>query len=62
MKLKRKCQCPSQSHPHERGKCKNVATEPDGLCTPCHDKTAEELSSITELDRPLARLLKRERR
>ena len=41
---------------------KGIATEPDGLCEPCHERAAEELSRITERDRPLARLSKRERR
>ena len=56
----RKCRCPSQSHSHTLGKCKNLATEPDRLCKPCHDTTAAELSKTTKEDRPLASLSKRE--
>ena len=62
MKLKRKCQCPSESHGHNAGECNGIATEPDGLCEPCHERAAEELSRLTERDRPLARLSKHERR
>jgi hypothetical protein len=60
MKLKRKCQCPSKSHGHKAGKCDGLATEPDGLCEPCRGKTTEELSTITDEDRPLAQLSKSE--
>jgi hypothetical protein len=62
IKLKRKCRCPSESHGHNAGKCKGIATETDGLCELCHERAAEELSTITERDRPLARLSKRKRR
>ena len=62
MTLKRKCRCPSETHGHNAGKCKGIATESDGLCEPCHERAAEELSTITERDRPLARLSKRETR
>jgi hypothetical protein len=61
MKPQRKCLCPAETHGHKAGKCKGASTEPDGLCKPCHDRTAEELSRISEReDRPLARLSKRE--
>ena len=60
MKPKRKCRCPSESHGHNAGKCKRVATEPEGLCELCHERAAVELSTLTEQDRPLARLSKRE--
>ena len=56
-----KCQCPSKSHRHKPGKCNDLTTEPDGLCDPCRDKTAQELSTITEQVQPLARISKRER-
>ena len=55
-----KCKCPSKSHGHHPGKCNDLATDPDGLCDPCRDKTAEELSTITEQEQPLAPLSKRE--
>jgi hypothetical protein len=45
MKLKHKCQC----HLGHTGT--KPATEPDGLCEPCHDRTAEELARITEQDK-----------
>jgi hypothetical protein len=57
-----KCKCPSKSHGHQPGKCKDLATDPDGLCDPCRDKTAEELSTITEREQPLGPLSKRERK
>ena len=60
MELGLKCQCPSESHGHGAGKCDGVARKPDGLCEPCHDKTAEELARMTEQDRPLADLSERE--
>jgi hypothetical protein len=53
MKLKRKCQCASDSHGHKASKCKGTAIEPDGLCEPCHHRSAEELERITKRDRPL---------
>jgi hypothetical protein len=37
-----KCQCPSETHGHEAGKCTNLATEPDRMCKPCHDSWADE--------------------
>jgi len=37
-----KCQCPSETHGHEAGKCNNLATEPDRMCKPCHDSWADE--------------------
>jgi hypothetical protein len=37
------CKCPSETHGHEAGKCNNLATEPDHMCRPCHDKAAEEM-------------------
>jgi len=60
MKLARKCRCVADSHPHKPGKCKNLATEPDRMCKPCHDETAEELSTTAKQDRPLAPLSTRE--
>jgi hypothetical protein len=60
--MKHKCLCPSESHGHSAGKCKNVATKPDGLCKPCHDNTAEELFKMARKDRPLRSLSKRERK
>jgi hypothetical protein len=38
-----KCKCPSETHGHEAGKCNNLATEPDRMCKPCHDKVAKEM-------------------
>jgi hypothetical protein len=38
-----KCKCPSETHGHEAGKCNNLATEPDHMCKPCHDKVAKEM-------------------
>ena len=60
MELEPKCQCPSESHGHRAGKCDGGARKPDGLCEPCHDKTAEELARMAEQDRPLADLSERE--
>jgi hypothetical protein len=60
MGLKHKCRCASESHGHDAGKCRGVATEPDGLCEVCREKTAEELSAVTEQDRPLAYISERE--
>jgi hypothetical protein len=56
----RKCRCAGETHGHKPGKCKNLATEPDRLCKPCHDETAEELCKSATQDRPLASLSKRE--
>ena len=60
MRLKNKCRCASEAHGHTAGKCKGVATEPEELCEDCRDKTAEELSAVTEQDRPLAYISERE--
>jgi hypothetical protein len=38
-----KCKCPSETHGHEAGKCNNLASEPDRMCKPCHDKVAKEM-------------------
>ena len=38
-----KCKCPAETHGHEAGKCNNLATEPDHMCKPCHDKVAKEM-------------------
>ena len=37
-----KCQCPSETHGHKAGKCGQLATEPDRMCKPCHNKAADE--------------------
>jgi hypothetical protein len=57
-----KCQCPSETHGHEAGKCTNLATEADRMCKPCHDSWADEamptakslLSEPTRVGRPHA--------
>jgi hypothetical protein len=33
-----KCQCPSETHGHKVGKCGQLATEPDRMCKPCHER------------------------
>jgi hypothetical protein len=38
-----KCKCPTETHGHEAGKCGNLATEPDRMCKPCHDKAAKAM-------------------
>ena len=38
--MEQKCQCPTETHGHEAGKCGKLATEPDHMCKPCHDKKA----------------------
>jgi hypothetical protein len=45
-----KCRCPSDNHGHKAGKCKNLATEPDQLCKPRHDKMAKELRQQPKSD------------
>jgi hypothetical protein len=42
----RKCRCAAGSHGHRPGKCRNLATEPDQMCKPCHDKALEEISGL----------------
>ena len=42
-----KCQCRSETHGHEAGKCTNLATEPDRMCKPCHDSWADEAVQAT---------------
>ncbi len=44
-----KCQCPSETHGHEAGKCNNLVTEPDRMCKPCHDSWADEAMPTAEL-------------
>jgi hypothetical protein len=39
-----KCKCHSETHGHEAGKCNNLASEPDRMCKPCHDKAAKEMA------------------
>jgi hypothetical protein len=38
-----KCRCPSESHGHRPGKCKNLATEANQMCKQCYDKTVKEI-------------------
>ena len=45
-----KCKCPSETHGHEAGKCNNLATEPDRMCKPCHDKVAKEMDTARPPD------------
>jgi hypothetical protein len=47
-----KCQCPSETHGHEAGKCNNLATEPDRMCKPCHDKAAKDVHVARLPDQP----------
>jgi hypothetical protein len=45
-----KCKCPTETHGHKAGKCNNLATEPDRMCKPCHDKTAKEMHAAFQPD------------
>ena len=45
-----KCKCPTETHGHKAGKCNHLATEPDRLCKPCHDKTAKEMHAARQPD------------
>jgi hypothetical protein len=45
-----KCKCPTETHGHKAGKCNNLATAPDRMCKPCHDKTAKEMHTASQPD------------
>jgi hypothetical protein len=47
-----KCRCPSETHGHKPGKCNNLATEPDLMCKPCHDKSAKEMRAVRPDEQP----------
>jgi hypothetical protein len=49
-----KCKCPTETHGHEAGKCNNLATEPDRMCKPCHDKAAKDMHAARPARRPTA--------
>ena len=49
-----KCKCPTETHGHEAGKCNNLATEPDRMCKPCHDKAAKDMHAARPTQRPTA--------
>jgi hypothetical protein len=51
-----KCKCPSETHGHEAGKCKNLATELDRMCKPCHDSWADEAMPTAGLPSEPARV------
>jgi hypothetical protein len=43
--MQEKCKCPTEGHGHKAGQCDQLATEPDRMCKPCHDKAAEAMHS-----------------
>ena len=45
-----KCKCPSDTHGHKPGKCRNLAQTPEGMCEQCAERAAAELAALNIID------------
>ena len=46
------CRCDQGGCDHKPGECNRPATRDDGLCQPCSDKIADDMSKLAPLNQP----------